>query len=46
MGRIILADDIESEELAPYRDTAELELKNRGLFVSESPKVIRTALDA
>ena len=46
MGRIILADDIESEELAPYRDTAELELKNRGLFVAESPKVIRTALDA
>ena len=30
MGRIILADDIESEELAPYRDTAELELKIGG----------------
>ena len=34
-------------ELLPYTNTSELALKNeRGLFVAESPKVIRTALDA
>ena len=46
MGRIVNTDSLEAEGLAPYRDTAELKLKAHGIFVAESPKVIRTALDA
>ena len=46
MGRIVRINDLDTEGLAPYRDTAELSLKAQGLFVAESPKVIRTALDA
>ncbi|MBO4867854.1 MAG: RNA methyltransferase [Ruminococcus sp.] len=46
MGRIVRINDLDTEGLAPYRDTAELSLKAQGIFVAESPKVIRTALDA
>lgn len=43
--------DLESPELAPYRITAEVQLMRyyepaEGLFIAESPKVIRRALDA
>ncbi|MBQ8966618.1 RNA methyltransferase [Ruminococcus sp.] len=46
MAEIIEIKDTSGEELLPYTDTAELSLKGAGLFVAESPKVIRTALDA
>ena len=38
--------DLKAPELAPYTDTSELNLLREGVFVAESPKVIRTALDA
>ena len=39
--------DTGAPELLPYTDTSELRLKNElGIFVAESPKVIRTALDS
>lgn len=46
MANIIEVTDLAAPELAPYTDTAELGLKAAGIFVAESPKVIRTALDA
>jgi tRNA G18 (ribose-2'-O)-methylase SpoU len=46
VAHIIEVDDLAAPELAPYTDTAELGLKAAGIFVAESPKVIRTALDA
>ena len=43
----ITIKDLDAPELLPFTDTSELELKNKlSLFVAESPKVIRTALDA
>ena len=44
--RIIEIKDLSLPELLPYTDTAELELKRQGVFVCESPKVIRTALES
>lgn len=38
--------DLAAPELLPYTDTSELSLVREGLFVAESPKVIRTALDS
>lgn len=38
--------DLKAPNLAPYTDTSELNLLREGVFVAESPKVIRTALDA
>lgn len=41
--------DLSAPELYPYTDTAEKRLRDtgeQGIFVAESPKVIRTALDA
>lgn len=46
MAEIIPITDLYEEELFPYTSTAELTLRERGLFVAESPKVIRTALDS
>ena len=46
MAKVIEITDISQPELRPYTDTAELWLKGEGLFVAESPKVIRTAIDA
>ncbi len=47
MPEIIEIRDLSAPGLFPYTDTAELSLRNEhGLFVAESPKVIRTALDA
>ena len=46
MADIIEIGELEAEGLAPYRDTAELGLRAAGMFIAESPKVIRTALDA
>ena len=46
MADITEISDLTSEGLIPYTDTAELSLRAKGLFVAESPKVIRTALDA
>lgn len=47
MADIIEIQDLTQPELLPFTKTTELELKGRhGLFVAESPKVIRTALDA
>lgn len=43
---IIEITDTSLPELFPFTDSAELKLKSEGLFVAESPKVIRTALDA
>ncbi len=37
--------DLRAPELVPYTDTSELELLREEVFVAESPKVIRTALD-
>lgn len=45
-SNIIEITDISLPELFPYTDNAELKLKSEGMFVAESPKVIRTALDA
>lgn len=38
--------DLRAPELVPYTDTAELNLLRDGIFVAESPKVIRAALDS
>ena len=48
MPEIIEINDITIPELKPYTDTSELELKNSEIpmFIAESPKVIRVALDA
>ena len=48
MPEIIEITDINAEELKPYTDTSELELKNADIpmFIAESPKVIRTALES
>ncbi len=46
MADIIPITDLSAEGLFPYTSTAELTLKEQGLFVAESPKVIRTALDS
>ena len=48
---IIEISDLTAEELRPYACTSELELlryesTEAGIFVAESPKVIRTALDS
>lgn len=48
MPNITEITDINIPELRPYTDTSELDLKNADIpvFVAESPKVIRTALEA
>ena len=47
MPNIIEITDLAAPELFPYTDTAELTLRNEhDMFVAESPKVIRTALEA
>ena len=47
MKNIIEISDLSAKELLPYTDTSETTLMNRqGLFVAESPEVIRNALDA
>lgn len=47
MPQIIEIHDLSAPELFPYTDTAELTLRSEhGLFIAESPKVIRTALEA
>ena len=38
--------DLYFPELKPYTDTSELSLKRDGIFIAESPKVIRTAMDS
>ncbi|WP_024860412.1 TrmH family RNA methyltransferase [Ruminococcus flavefaciens] len=43
---IIEITDLSAEELRPYACTSELELLRSGIFIAESPKVIRTALDS
>lgn len=43
---IIEIKDLGAEELRPYAHTSELELLRNGIFIAESPKVIRTALDS
>lgn len=51
MSRIIETDNLESEDLRPYTITSEIQLKRYfepdrlGIFIAESPKVIRLALD-
>jgi len=44
MADIIRITELELPALDPYRDTNEKLLKQNGIFVAESPKVIRTAL--
>ncbi|MGN0614486.1 MAG: TrmH family RNA methyltransferase [Porcipelethomonas sp.] len=51
MPEIIEISDLSSEELVPYAASSELQLKRffepePGIFIAESPKVIRLALDA
>lgn len=51
MANIIEITDLTAEELRPYTCTSELELMRyegteAGIFIAESPKVIRTALDS
>lgn len=47
MSDIIRVTDLSAPELLPFTDTSELRLKNElGIFVAESPKVVRTALDS
>jgi tRNA G18 (ribose-2'-O)-methylase SpoU len=51
MAEIIEIDDLELPELLPYTQTAEVQLlrwfePQPGIFIAESPKVIRTALDS
>lgn len=46
MANIIEIASLDIPELKPYTDTSELSLKNCGIFVAESPKVIRTAIDS
>ena len=51
MANIITVDDISVPELFPFRSTSEAQLLHyfepeEGIFIAESPKVIRTALAA
>ena len=51
MARIIEVNDISAPELLPYAGLTQAQLRNRlepekGLFIAESPKVIRTALES
>lgn len=46
MAEIREITDLSAPELAPYTDTSELSLMRGGIFIAESPKVIRTALEA
>ena len=51
MPDIIRITDLDDEQLLPYRTTAEVQLlrwnePDEGIFIAESPKVIRRALDA
>lgn len=52
MSRIIETDRLDIPELIPYTITSEIQLKRyfepekQGIFIAESPKVIRLALDA
>lgn len=47
MQNIIEISDLSAPELMPYTDTSEtLLMKKHGIFVAESPNVIRSALDA
>ena len=45
MANIIEISDLSAPELAPYRNTSEKALIASGIFVAESPNVIRTALN-
>jgi tRNA G18 (ribose-2'-O)-methylase SpoU len=46
MAEILEITNLGAEELRPYTNTSELSLLREGIFVAESPKVIRTALDS
>lgn len=46
MRNIIEVTDLSAAELTPFTVTNEYELTKQGVFVAESPKVIRTALEA
>ncbi len=46
MPRIIEITDLSAPELIPFRTTDEHALTRQGVFIAESPKVIRTALAA
>lgn len=46
MAELIQINDLKAPELIPFTDTSELNLLNDGIFVAESPKVIRTAMDS
>ena len=51
MANIITVDDISVPELFPFRSTSEAQLLHyfepeEGIFIAESPKVIRTGLAA
>ena len=46
MANIIEISDLSAPELIPYTDTSEKELAASGIFVAESPNVIRTALNS
>ena len=46
MANIIEISDLSAPELAPYRNTSEKALIASGIFVAESPNVIRTALNS
>ncbi|MBR2644807.1 MAG: RNA methyltransferase [Clostridia bacterium] len=51
MGEIIYLDSVDREELDVYARLTEAQIRNRlepekGVFIAESPKVIRLALDA
>lgn len=46
MANIIRLESLDLPELEPYRFTSEKLLRRQGIFVAESPKVIRTALSA
>ncbi|MBR6336410.1 MAG: RNA methyltransferase [Ruminococcus sp.] len=51
MPDIIRITDLDDKQLLPYRTTAEVQLlrwnePDEGIFIAESPKVIRRALDA
>lgn len=51
MSNITVVTDLSQPELAPYASLTEAQLRNRlnpeqGMFIAESPKVIKLALDA
>ncbi len=46
MANIIEISDLSAPELMPYTDTSEKELEASGIFVAESPNVIKTALNS